>query len=137
MGAHTRGSWTAVVLTALLGMGQVGWALGGDRSSTTALVLAPLSLLAAAALARVNCLESRLAVVLVVTAPLLLTTLALTIGLPGQERQVLDAASLAGLAVPVAVLVAIDVDRRIRTRRARSTGSFDDEPGATGRGWAP
>ncbi|GAA4084770.1 hypothetical protein ACFFOS_23480 [Nocardioides kongjuensis] len=128
MGAHTRGSWTAAVLTALLGVGQLGWAVGGDRATTTALVLAPLSLLAAAALARVNCLESRLAVVLVATAPILLTALALTIGLPGQSRQVFDAAALAGLVVPFGVLVAIDADRRIRTRRARTTGSRDDDP---------
>ena len=128
MAAPTRGSWAAAALTATLGLGQAWWAVGGDRASTTALVLAPLSLLAAAALARVNCLETRLAVVLVATAPLLLTTLALTIGLPGQARQVFDAASLAGLVLPFAVLVAIDADRRIRTRRARSTGSDDDDP---------
>jgi hypothetical protein len=128
MGAHTRGSWTAAVLTALLGAGQAGWAIGGDRATTTALVLAPLSLLAAAALARVNCLETRLAVVIVATAPILLTALALTIGLPGQARQVLDAAAVAGLVLPFAVLVAIDTDRRIRTRRARSAGSHDDDP---------
>lgn len=128
MGAPTRGSWTAATLTAAFGLGQAWWALGGDHVATSALVLAPLSLLAAAALARVNCLETRLAVVLVVGAPLLLTALALTIGLPGQPRHDLDPAALVGMAVPLAVLVAIDADRRIRTHRARVAGARDDDP---------
>ncbi|MBM7517790.1 hypothetical protein [Nocardioides nitrophenolicus] len=118
MSAPTRGSRTAAALTALLGVGQLGWAIGGERASTTALVLAPLSLLAAAALLRVNCLESRLAVVLVVSAPLLLTLLALSIGLPGQPRHAFDAATVVGLALPAAVLVAIDADRRARSARS-------------------
>lgn len=128
MSAPTRGSQTAAALTGLLGLGQLWWTNGSERTAATALVLAPLSLFAAAALARFNCLESRLAVVLVVTAPLALTTLALTIGLPGQPRHAFGVAALVGLVLPFCVLVAIDVDRRTRSRRARSTGPHAEDP---------
>lgn len=128
MDPHTRGTWTAAVLTALVGADQAVWAVADDRASTTALVLAPLTLLAAAALARANCLETRLAVVLVAIAPILLTMLALTIGLPGQSRQAFDAAALAGLVLPFTVLVAIDADRRFRARRASPAGPHGDSP---------
>ncbi len=136
MSTPTSGSWTAAAVTAALGICQAGWAISGDHTSlSSALVLAPLSLLAAAGLARVNCLEARLAVVLVVAAPLLMTALALTVGLPGQPRHVVDLTSLVALTAPIVVLVAIDVDRRLRARLASAAHDTDVE--ATIRGWAP
>lgn len=120
MSAPTTGSRTAAALTGALGAYQLWWASGGTHASVTAAVLAPLSLFAALALARRNCMEARLASVLVVTAPLLLTILSLSIGLPGQPRHPFGAAALVGLLVPFAVLVAVDADRRRRTRRVGS-----------------
>ena len=124
MSAATRSSRTAAALAAVLAVCQLGWVVVGDRPSATAAVLGPLTLLAAVALARFNCLEARLAVVLAAVAPLLLTTLSATIGLPGQHRHASPAGLLIGWVLPFAVLVAIDADRHARTRRtARSTGA--------------
>ncbi|TNM38280.1 hypothetical protein FHP29_13420 [Nocardioides albidus] len=125
MGARTPASWTAVALTAVLGLCQVYWALG--EGSSSAGLMAPFSLLAALALARADCLEARLGVVVVAAAPLLLTALALTIGLPGQPRQPVGAGAVLGLAVPVAVLVALGLDRRERAR-ARPAGPAPRSP---------
>lgn len=129
MSAHTPGSRAAAVLTTLLAVVQLWWAGGIEgHASATAAVLAPLSLLAAIALARANVLETRLGVVVIVAAQLGLTALTLTIGLPGQLRHHVDARGLTGLLLPFVVLVAIDFDRRFRTHRSRSTGSGEASP---------
>ncbi|AIY19424.1 hypothetical protein GUY44_03765 [Pimelobacter simplex] len=129
MSTSTGASRTAAALAGLLGLVQLVWAVGlGGPGSTTGALLGPLTLVAAAALARISCLETRLAVVLLSGAQLGLTVLSLTIGLPGQARHAFDLRSLAGLALPLAVLVAIDVDRRLRTRRSRSDGTTDGSP---------
>lgn len=130
MSAPTAASRAAAALTGLLGLLQLAWAvgLGIGHSSTTGALLGPLSLVTAAALAWINCLESRLAVVLVSAAQLGLTLLSLTIGLPGQARHAFDLRSLAEVVLPFAVLVAIDADRRVRTRRQRSGGTTDGSP---------
>ena len=129
MSAHTQGSRTAAALTTLLGLIQLWWAGGLEgHASASAALLGPLSLLAAITLARANVLETRLGVVIVVAGQLGLTALALSIGLPGQPRHGLDARALLGLVVPFTVLVAIDVDRRMRTRRARSDGFGEGSP---------
>ncbi|QSR28646.1 hypothetical protein CFH99_23770 [Nocardioides aromaticivorans] len=116
---HTRGWRTATILMTLLGLCQVWWAGGiGDRTSVSAAILAPLSLLSALALSRVNALETRLPVVVVTGAQLCLTVLALTIGLPGQVRHDIDVRAGIVLAVAMGILVAIEVDRRERARSA-------------------
>ncbi|WP_436701129.1 hypothetical protein [Nocardioides sp. BYT-33-1] len=120
MSPPTTASRSAAALTGVLGACQLWSASGGTHASMTAAVLAPLTLFAAFALARRNCLEARLASVLAVTAPLLLTILSISIGLPGQSRHPFGAAALVGLLVPFAVLVAVDADRRRRTRRVGS-----------------
>ncbi|KRC53559.1 MULTISPECIES: hypothetical protein [unclassified Nocardioides] len=117
MSAPTRPSRTAAALAAGLALCQFGFVLTGDHPSMTAGVLAPLTLLAALALFRVNCLETRLAVVAAAAAPLLLTSLSATIGLPGQHPHTSVGGVLVGWVLPFAVLVAIDADRRARTRR--------------------
>lgn len=119
--AHTGGWRVATLLMTLLGLCQLWWAGGlGDRTSVSAAVLGPLSLLSALALSRVNALETRLPVVVVAAAQLSLTLLALTIGLPGQGRHALDGRTVVALAVAVGVLVAIDADRRARARSVRA-----------------
>jgi hypothetical protein len=122
MATHTWPSRASVVMTAVLALLQAWWAWGadGDAASTSA-VLAPISLVAAVALARVNCLETRLPVVVVAFAQLGLIGLALLLGLPGQPRHELDAQAVAALVVPLAILVLIDLDRH--ARRARRAGS--------------
>lgn len=117
MGAHTPGWRFATLLMTILGLCQLGWAGGlGDRTSVSAAVLAPLSLLSALALSRANALETRLPVVVVAAAQLSLTLLALTFGLPGQTRHAVDGRTVVALAVAIGVLVAIDADRRARAR---------------------
>jgi hypothetical protein len=129
MSAHTPGSRAAAGLTTLLGAIQIWWAGGLEgHASATAAILGPLSLLAAVALARANILETRLGVVIAVAGQLGLTALTLTIGLPGQPRHDVDGRGLLGLLLPIAVLVAIDLDQRRRTRRSRSDGSEDGSP---------
>lgn len=122
MGRHTPGWRAAVLLMALLGLCQLWWAGGlGDHTSVSAAVLGPLSLLTALGLSRANCLETRLPVVVVAAAQLCLTLLALTIGLPGQDRHALDGRTLVALVVAAGVLVAIDADRRARARSVGTT----------------
>lgn len=121
MARHTTGWRVATLLMALLGLCQLWWAGGlGDRTSVSAAVLGPLSLLSALALSRVNALETRLPVVVVTAAQLCLTLLALTVGLPGQDRHDLDGRTLVALVVAVGILVAIDADRRARARSVRA-----------------
>lgn len=118
---HTPGWRVATLLMTLLGLCQLWWAGAlGDRTSVSAAVLGPLSLLTALALARVNALETRLAVVVVASAQLSLTVLALSIGLPGQARHDLDGRTATALVVAVGVLVAVHVDRRERARTVRT-----------------
>ncbi len=122
MGPHTSGWRAAILLTALLGLCQLGWSGAlGDRTSVSAVVLGPLSLLTALALSRANCLETRLPVVVVTAAQLCLTVLALTFGLPGQDRHAIDGRTVVILVVAVGVLVAIDADRRARASSVRTT----------------
>ena len=118
---HTRGWRTATLLMTLLGLCQLWWAGGiGDRTSVSAAVLGPLSLLSALALSRVNALETRLPVVVVAGAHLCLTVLALTVGLPGQVRHDVDPRTGVVLVMAIGVLVAIEGDRRERARSAWS-----------------
>lgn len=126
MAAHTRPSRATVVVTACLALLQAWWAWGSDGGgATTAAVMAPMSLVAAIALARVNCLETRLSVVLVAFAQLGLIGLALLLGLPGQARHPFDGHAVAALVLPFAVLVLIDLDRQ--ARRSSGAGSTDPE----------
>lgn len=119
---HTAGWRVATLLMTLLGLCQLWWAGGlGDRTSVSAAVLGPLSLLSALALSRVNSLETRLPVVVTAAAQLSLTLLALTIGLPGQDRHALDGRTVLALVVAVGVLVAVDADRRARARSVPAT----------------
>jgi len=108
-----------VLATALLGIAQACWGVGiGRDASASAAVLAPLTVLAAIALARVPRLETRLAVVLAALAQLLLTALAVTIGLPGEERSPIGASEVVAVVLSLAVLVLVEIDRRARQRHA-------------------
>lgn len=122
-------SYAAAVLTGVLGLTQLWWASGlGAHASATGALLGPLSLVAAVALGRISCFETRLAAVVVAAAQLLLTVLALSIGLPGQPRQPIGVRTTTGLLLPAAILVALELDRRRRTRRARSGTGTEDSP---------
>ncbi|HWJ11320.1 MAG TPA: hypothetical protein VNS46_18205 [Nocardioides sp.] len=125
---HTPAWRVATLLMALLGLCQLWWARGlGDHTSVSSAVLAPLSLLSALALSRANVLETRLPVVVTAAAQIGVTTLALTVGLPGQDRHVLDVPTSVALVVAFGVLVAIDADRRARTS-ARAASAATGSP---------
>ncbi|TWG91132.1 hypothetical protein L615_008300000100 [Nocardioides sp. J9] len=120
MDRHTVATRVAVLLAVLLGTGELGRAVGvgPGGASVTAAVLAPVTLVAAVALSRRSCLETRLPVVVVVGAQLLATGLALAVGLPGQARTGLGVQEGATIVLVLGVLVALDVDRRARARSA-------------------
>ncbi|HVK27717.1 MAG TPA: hypothetical protein VM575_05215 [Nocardioides sp.] len=121
---HTGGWRVATLLMTLLGLCQLWWASGlGDRTSVSAMIFAPLSLLSALALSRANCLETRLPVVACAASQLLVTTLALTVGLPGQSRHPVDVPTASALLIVLGVLLAIDADRRARARSAGATSA--------------
>lgn len=124
MSGTTWASRAAVAVTAALAILQAWWAWGGG-SAATAAVLAPMTLLAAVALLRVNRLETRMAVVMAAFAQIGLTSLSLLLGLPGQTRDHPDTHAVTALLVPLAVLVLIDCDRRART--VLRAGSTDPE----------
>lgn len=131
MGSAGAASWAAratVPVTAGLALLQAWWAWGPADGTLSAAVLAPLTLLAALALLRVNSLETRLAVALMAGAQLGTMLLAVVVGLPGQERHAFDATAVAALALPLIVFVLLDVDRHARcARRARTAGAPDLE----------
>lgn len=120
---HTLSSWAMLGAVVVLALLQTWWAWGDAELSTSSTTLAPFTVLAALALASLNCLEARLAIVLVATAQLGLITLALTLGLPGEVRHPLDLQAAAAVVVPTSVLVLVELDRRARrTLRARRGG---------------
>lgn len=123
MNRHTGATRATVASLLTLAVLQLWWsdvsgAAAGRADLTTTLPVA-LTLLAAVALARVSCFETRLVVVLACLTQLAGLALALAVGLPGSTRQTLDAQAgeaLLLLALPLALLA---IDRR--TRRAGAT----------------
>ncbi|MFC5730342.1 MULTISPECIES: hypothetical protein [Nocardioides] len=129
MARHTWASRGAVALTAVLAALELYAA--GVRSGSGIVVwgwalLGALTLLAAMALARVNCFETRLAVTLVCAAELGLVLLALVTGLPGQSPKPMDAEAAVALLVSTTALVLLALHRR-----ARRTGSADHDGAPT------
>ena len=119
----------AALLAVLLGICQVRWAIDGTHSSATAAVLAPLTILAGLALLRLNCLETRLSVILLVGAQLGLSLLALTVGLPGQPRHPVGVAAVTGAVLPLLALAVLAMERRRRhARRALCSGRAPTAP---------
>lgn len=119
MTPHLWASRAAVATTATLGALQLFWAAARAEDSTTvglAALLGTVTLLAATALARVNSFEARLAVVIVSCAQLGLMLLALAWGLPGHERHPLDPQAVVVLSISAAVLMLLEIDRRLRAR---------------------
>lgn len=130
MSEHTRASSSAAGLTAALGLLQTWWAWAGPENSLSLAVLGSASLATATALCWANRLETRLPVVLAAFAQIGLTVLATGPGLPGQDREPLDVTSSTALGLALAVLVGIELDRRARRHRDRSTALREAAPGA-------
>lgn len=117
---HTPASRATVAAVVALGLLQTWWAWGHGELSSSSTMLAPFTVLAALALASLNCLEARLSAGLVASAQLGLISLALTVGLPGEARHPLDLQAGGALLVPMGILALLEVDRR--GRRARRGG---------------
>lgn len=121
---HTRTSAIAAGATLLLAVLQLFWAVArahSDIAGGTAAFLSVVTVLAGLALARTPVFEARLAVGLVCGAQIGLMLLAITLGLPGADRQPIDPHVVVALVVPLGILTLLEIDRRARHERARPT----------------
>jgi len=121
MAIRTVASRAAVVTLAVLAAIQVSWVnrATNDALEVPAALLAIATLIIAVSLGWRNDFESRFAAVLMATGQLLLSILAVTVGLPGQSPQPDDPVALLTLATSVTVLALLWWDRQLRLSSVR------------------
>lgn len=132
IGRHTWATRSTVVVLVALALLQLWLA---DRAQDDDLsierMLFPITLIAVLVLARANCFESRLAVVLACSGQMVVAGLALLVGLPGQQRVSPDPASVAALLLPLAAVALVGLDWEVRHLWRGPHGPFADRaPGA-------
>lgn len=116
---HSWASRGAAVAGGLLALQQVSWAtLRAEDGAVmgTAVILASLTLLAAASLGRVNLFETRVALGLVTSVQLGLALLAVGVGFPGRERDPVTTSVVVFVLISVATLTLLLLDNRHRAR---------------------
>lgn len=132
-GQHTWASRGAVAALIALATLQLWWGREApDEGLSIARALFPITLIATLVLARANCFESRLAVVLACGGQATITSLDLLFGLPGQPRDALDAASLAALLLPLLGIALVGLDWEVRHTQDGRRRHHDDRAPSTG-----
>lgn len=128
---HTPASYGAAALMLVLALLQVWWSDAGHGLSASGL-LVPFTLLSAGLLVRSPTFEPRLAVVLACVAQLVLVSLAVAVGLPGQSRVGIGPPVVEAFALPLVAIGLLALDRRSRrsgqAARPRSDGSPHASP---------